>query len=53
VQSVCCATVELLNRLVEKIYYAQVFRALGDYQAMSSVHNMDKYNLVVLDEEMF
>ena len=28
VQSMCHATVEVLNKLVEKIYYAQIFRAL-------------------------
>jgi len=51
VQSMCHATVEVLNRLVEKIYYVHIFRALGDYPAMPSVHEMDKYNLAVLDEE--
>lgn len=50
VQSMCHATVEVLNKLVEKIYYAQIFRALWDNPAMPNVHKMDKYNLVVLDE---
>jgi len=38
----------VLNRLVEKIYYAQIFRALGDYAAVPGVRKMDKYKVVVL-----